>query len=65
MNCPICAHPDHRVLRTDAKDGTMRRVRECLRCAHRWFTMEAPEDVYVRAADIVEAFQVMRDRVGE
>lgn len=65
MNCPICDHSDHRVIRTDAKDGLVRRSRECLKCAHRWFTAEVPETVLERAAEIAEAWRHMRDAIGE
>jgi transcriptional repressor NrdR len=65
VNCPICAHPDHRVLRTQETEDGVRRTRECLSCAHRWFTIEAPEEVYRRAEDITEAFRAMQGAVGE
>jgi transcriptional regulator NrdR family protein len=65
MNCPACGHPDHRVLRTDAKGGRVRRSRECLKCTQRWHTVEAPESEYQRAQEIAEAFRAMRGAVGE
>lgn len=65
MKCPVCTHPDHRVLRTQEQGDGVRRTRECLDCAHRWFTLEAPESVYKRAADIEEAFRAMQGAVGE
>lgn len=65
MRCPICDHPDHRVIRTDAQDDRVRRTRECLKCAHRWHTAEVPETMIERAGEIVEAFARMRDAVGE
>lgn len=61
MNCPVCNHGEHRVLRTNGA----RRTRECLKCGKRWFTIEAPEDVYTRAEEIREAFQRLRGVVGE
>lgn len=65
MNCPACAHPDHRILRTDAQGGVVRRTRECLKCTKRWHTIEAPEPVFRRAEEIAEAFEAMRGAVGE
>lgn len=65
MNCPICNHGEHRVLRTDAKDGIVRRARECLSCGKRWHTVEAPEEVYTRAAEIREIFRQGVRAIGE
>ena len=56
MKCPICAHADHRVVRTDAKDGRVRRSRECLKCAHRWFTIEILEDEFKRLDAVKSAY---------
>jgi hypothetical protein len=39
LTCPICSHDRVRVLRTDGP----RRRRECLRCRHRWATVEIDE----------------------
>jgi transcriptional regulator NrdR family protein len=65
MNCPTCAHPDHRVLRTDAKDGRVRRARECLRCGHRWHTVEMPEADAKRADEVREVLRHAIRAVGE
>lgn len=65
MNCPNCGHGNHRVLRTDALDGRVRRSRECLSCGKRWHTIEAPEEIYRRAADVVEIGRQLRDAIGE
>jgi transcriptional regulator NrdR family protein len=65
VNCPTCGHPDHRVLRTDAKDGRVRRSRECLRCAARWHTVEALEQDWKRAELIRESLQFAIRAVGE
>jgi transcriptional regulator NrdR family protein len=40
MNCPICSHPDHCVVRTEATPTSIRRRRRCERCGHRWHTTE-------------------------
>lgn len=46
MNCPLCHHEESRTVRTDAQASEIRRRRECLRCKHRWTTLElAAEDV--------------------
>lgn len=65
MNCPVCSGGQHRVLRTDAKDGRVRRSRECLGCGKRWHTVEVPETVLERADEIAEAWKHMRDAIGE
>lgn len=46
-------------------DDRVRRSRECNKCGKRWHTIEAPETVYARAADIAEAFERMKGAVGE
>lgn len=38
MQCPLCHHPDSRVLHTLEN----KRRRECLHCRHRWTTLELP-----------------------
>jgi transcriptional regulator NrdR family protein len=43
MICPNCKHHEHRVLRSKAKDGAIRRTRECERCRHAWTTLELEE----------------------
>lgn len=65
MNCPNCGHGEHRVIRTAEKDGRVRRTRECLKCAGRWHTIEAPEAIYQQAADVVEVGRRLRDVIGE
>jgi Zn ribbon nucleic-acid-binding protein len=65
LNCPICANDAHRVLWTDAKDGRVRRSRECLKCAHRWRTVEITEARFDRTHDIEEAFRHMLGAIGE
>lgn len=66
MNCPICAAGDHRVVQTTQQpDGSTRRARDCIACGHRWFTVEASEAIYRKAADIAQAFETMRAVVGE
>ena len=43
MNCPVCHHEDHHVLRTEPRDDAIRRVRRCDRCGHSWATLEHAE----------------------
>jgi transcriptional regulator NrdR family protein len=43
MNCPICSHPVHYVVRTEASAIDIRRRRRCDRCGHRWHTTERVE----------------------
>ncbi len=42
MHCPKCGHPDSKVLETRVgKDGkSLRRRRECMKCEHRFTTVE-------------------------
>ncbi len=49
MNCPICSS-DSRVLRTD--NGARRR--ECLRCKHRFSTIEVRREDHERIRNITE-----------
>jgi transcriptional regulator NrdR family protein len=66
MKCPNCGHPDHRVVYArETKEGGVRRRRECLKCAFRWFTVEASEAVYQKAAEVVETFRELQKKVGE
>jgi transcriptional repressor NrdR len=66
MKCPTCGHGDHRIVYTRATDdGALRRRRECLQCGFRWFTVEAPEAVYDRAAGVVDKFRELQKAVGE
>lgn len=65
MKCPTCGHGDHRVLRTDAGADRIVRTRECLQCGKRWRTAEVPATVFERAAEIREAFDLMKRTVGE
>ena len=43
MNCPICSHPGHYVVRTERSPTAIRRRRRCDRCGHRWHTTERIE----------------------
>jgi transcriptional regulator NrdR family protein len=65
MKCPTCGHGEHRVMRTDADDGVLRRARECLRCGKRWHTIEAPETVYKQVEAVRELGRKLRDAIGE
>lgn len=44
MNCPVCQHTEHLVLRSKAKAGEIRRTRKCCQCGHRWATLELMEE---------------------
>lgn len=44
MECPLCRHEDSRVLRTVGRDSGIARSRQCMRCGHRWPTLEIPAD---------------------
>lgn len=54
MNCPLCNHPRHRVLRTTETDGGIRRTRRCERCGDTWTTQELAEDQIKKAAEILK-----------
>lgn len=44
MACPLCTHPDSRVIRSSEREsGQVRRTRQCERCGNRWATVEIPE----------------------
>lgn len=45
MKCPVCSHPDSRVVdsRTTKEGNAIRRRRECESCGHRFTTYERPE----------------------
>ena len=42
MNCPVCSHPDTRVVdsRESTEGDTIRRRRECDKCSYRFSTIE-------------------------
>jgi transcriptional regulator NrdR family protein len=65
MKCPTCGAGDHRVLRTDAANGRVRRTRECLTCGKRWHTLEILEDELRRADEVREALRHAIRAVGE
>lgn len=44
MKCPLCDHHETRVLRTADREAGVARSRQCLRCGHRWPTLELPAD---------------------
>lgn len=50
MRCPACSHTDSRVLESRSAEGgqSVRRRRECLRCANRFTTYERIEFVPLR-----------------
>jgi transcriptional regulator NrdR family protein len=43
VNCPVCKHADHHVLRSKPVAGAIRRRRRCDRCGHTWNTLELDE----------------------
>ena len=55
MNCPVCAHNESRVLRTTGD----RRERECMRCRHRWRTLEVPADIAGRLSEAAKAARAL------
>ncbi len=50
MKCPICGHPDSRVVdsREVSDGGSIRRRRECENCRRRFTTYERPEEFVPR-----------------
>jgi transcriptional regulator NrdR family protein len=65
VKCPNCGAGDHVIIRTEDSEAGVRRRRSCCTCAKRWWTIEAAEDVYRKAADVVESFRELQKRVGE
>lgn len=64
MNCPICAHGEHRVLRSRTNDrGAIVRMRECLQCGKRWRTVEMDEARAEKADEVLEAFRAIQGMV--
>jgi transcriptional regulator NrdR family protein len=55
MNCPICQHGEHSVVKTEAAERVIRRRRQCLRCGHRWTTFEGAADVSDELARLKQA----------
>ncbi len=43
MRCPVCQHPDSRVVDSRAAGDAIRRRRSCLECGHRFTTLERAE----------------------
>ena len=54
MNCKLCNHPNHRVLRTSETEGGIRRTRRCERCGFTWQTQELAEETIKKAAEILK-----------
>lgn len=61
VNCPTCAHPENRVLRTVEN----RRQRECLRCRFRWWTREIPEVEAARVSRIIDQARAIAAELPE
>jgi transcriptional regulator NrdR family protein len=55
MNCPVCAHDESRVLRTTGD----RRERECMRCRHRWRTLEMPAEIAAKLSEAAHAARAL------
>ena len=54
VNCPLCSHPHHRVLRTAETHVGIRRTRRCERCGSTWATQEIAEETVEKAAEILK-----------
>jgi transcriptional regulator NrdR family protein len=60
MNCPLCK-ADSRVLRTTGPE----RRRECVRCGHRWTSVEITKDEHERDKKVIETMKaVAHDVLG-
>lgn len=44
MDCPLCGHHENQVYDTRTVSDHVRRRRKCLRCDHRWTSVELPTD---------------------
>lgn len=46
MNCPACQHPGNEVIDSRARENGTKicRRRKCLKCGHRWSTVEVTSD---------------------
>lgn len=58
LNCPVC-NGDTRVLRTDETE----RRRECVRCGHRFPTVEVLKDDHERSLRIIEDARALAERI--
>jgi len=61
VNCPLCHHPDSRVLHTDADDAQIKRRRECCQCRHRWKSIEVPEARAKLLNDLLARLEPVRE----
>lgn len=61
MICPICNHPEHRVIRS----RDQRRVRKCERCRSEWTTTEVPELEIARLRRIEESARRLKADLAE
>jgi transcriptional regulator NrdR family protein len=55
MNCPVCSHDESRVLRTTGD----RRERECMRCRHRWRTLEMQAEIAAKLSEAAQAVKAL------
>lgn len=64
MACPLCHHDEDRVIRSRERDGAVNRVRECVRCGHRWQTVELPAADVERIRRIEAAWAGLSESIG-
>lgn len=64
MRCPFCQHADSRVIdsRTAEEGNAIRRRRECVKCNHRFSTLETASLSVVKRSGVVEPFS--REKVA-
>jgi transcriptional regulator NrdR family protein len=61
VNCPICSYDESRVLRTTGD----RRERECMRCRHRWRTLEMPAEIAAKVSEAAKAAKALAAVLAE
>ena len=57
MNCPICQHGQHSVVKTERAADMIRRRRQCSICRHRWTTYEGMIDATAELARLKRALE--------
>lgn len=65
MICSACHSADSYIIRTTAKDGCVKRQRQCVTCGNRWFTLEADVATIEKAQQIIDAARHLQELVGE
>jgi transcriptional regulator NrdR family protein len=63
MDCPICHSTETKVIRTDAQAESVRRRRECLRCGHRYSTVECAEDIGAQFTELKRRLAALRELI--